>query len=1094
MADMGATVGGANVRITPNTKKFAGELRQKLQDIEKRIAMRLRVEIDTRQIAQQASKASKQAEQAAEQIDLPTDIDTSKVVESARRASKQAQEAAEQIDVPMDVDSTRLATSVRRAASSAQKAVGKLRIPFDFDGAQVAAGVRKAASVAKRAIPKIEIPLGTRTAGVVASVRGTVARIKAVAGKINLPFDVDSSRLVGSVRRAAAVAGRVAKVNIPIDVDAAKLVAKTRAAVSKARAAAGKIDVWIDVHKPKLAPLLNTFGGLTRISTAVAGLSVAAGGAVSVLGGLAPILTAVGAAAVSAAVPIGSLAAGLAPAALGGAILGVGTLKSIVAGLGDVLKETDPKKYAEKFSQLPSGIKPAVEEIRKLQNSFKLAGQAAQTAFFSKLQNLSQVKNLIVPIRNAMKGLAGDMGRAANGLIQFTTSGTGLTAMKQLLSNSSTAMGSLVGALGQAARGVIALGAAGSPIFAEMAQKINQVATAWQQKMVAGFQNGSLEAGMRRGITVLGELWAKVQQVGTIVGNVFRAMNAAGQPFLGTIGQAIEATAAWTSSAQGMGTMVTFFQSLSAATAAVAPLLGQIAGIIGGVLAPAASQAIQVLAPFVGTVLEGMRAGLEAIAPVLPVVAGQLGTAMSALAPILPQVGEAIGQILQAVAPLLPLVARMASEILPTLIPIVVGFVEAATKVLEWAIKIWPVLAIVAAAIFGLVNPFGFVAVAVGALVGALVAFWPQIQQWITNVVGGFRNMLVEAKDKVDQLEANVKQKFSDMWNAVTQTVIRLWNGVVNWFTNGVNSAQQKATQFKDSVVSAFVSAKNWMVSTISGAWNAVTTWFVNGVNGAVNLVVSFAQRVGQWFVNVKNRMVAMISGAWRVVTSWFRNGVNSAVNIVSSFAQRVWNWFSNLRTGMVNRAQNAWRSVTAYFKVGVQNAISWVRSLPQRAVNALGNVGSRLFRSGKALIQGFIDGMKAMFGKIARTAKNAVKKARDYFPFSPAKKGPFSGRGWVLYSGHSVGEAFAEGIQQRSRGVGAATRSLMDAAQGNLDGFKADVSAVTSATNAAGTQQGRAAADYSISVGTIIAADQDKPLREMKQMQQMALIRGGVL
>lgn len=101
---------------------------------------------------------------------------------------------------------------------------------------------------------------------------------------------------------------------------------------------------------------------------------------------------------------------------------------------------------------------------------------------------------------------------------------------------------------------------------------------------------------------------------------------------------------------------------------------------------------------------------------------------------------------------------------------------------------------------------------------------------------------------------------------------------------------------------------------------------------------------------------------------------------------------------------------------------------------------------------------------------------------------------GGCCISGHSVGEAFAEGIEQRSRGVGAATRSLMEAAQGNLDGFKADVSAVTSANNAAGTQQGRAAADYSISVGTIIAADEERPLREMKQMQQMALIRGGVL
>ena len=80
-----------------------------------------------------------------------------------------------------------------------------------------------------------------------------------------------------------------------------------------------------------------------------------------------------------------------------------------------------------------------------------------------------------------------------------------------------------------------------------------------------------------------------------------------------------------------------------------------------------------------------------------------------------------------------------------------------------------------------------------------------------------------------------------------------------------------------------------------------------------------------------------------------------------------------------------------------------------------------------------------------------------------------------MLYSGHAVGESFAAGIEQRSRGVGAATQSLMDAAQGNLDGFRADVRAVTSVNDVA-NGGGRVAADYSISVGTIIAADEERP------------------
>lgn len=1093
MADMGATIGGANVRITPNTRKFAGELRKKLQDAEKRIAMRLRVEIDTRQLSRQVSSASKQVEQAAEKIDLPTDIDAAKVAESARRASKVAERAVEKVGLGFEADTSSAVSTVQKSVSTAKRAVGKIILPLDVNGAQVAAGVRKAASAARRALPEINIPLGARAATLVASVRRAAGKAKAVSGKISLPIDADNSRLLRSVRAAAALVQRVSKINIPVGVAARGLVVGVKAAVARAQAAAGKIDVWIDVHKSQLLMLPRLFGGLSRFSGMVAGLSVAAGGAVSVLGGLAPIITAVGAAAVSAAVPIGTLAAGLAPAALGGAILGVGTLKSIVAGLGDVLKETDPEKYAEKFSQLPSGIKPAVAEIRKLQNSFKLAGQAAQTAFFQKLQNLGQIRNLIAPIRTAMVSLAAEMGRTANALIQFTTSGSGLVMMKQLILNARSAMVPLVQAFGQATRGIIALGAAGSPILVEMSWKVNKLAQDWQQKMVTAFNNGSLEAGMRRGVAVLGELWTKVQQVGSIVGNVFSAMNAAGQPFLGTIGQIIESMSRWTGSDTGMYSMTVFFQSLSAATAAVAPLIGQVASILATTLVPAASQTIQVLAPFVSTVLEGMRKGLEAIAPVLPQIGEQLGQAMSSLAPVLPVVGDAIAQILQAIAPLVPLVARMAAEILPTLIPVVVGFVQAAAKVLEWAIQALPVLLPVAAAIFALVNPFGAVAIAVGGLVGALVAFWPQITQWVSNLVGRFRDMVIEVRDKCDQFEQNVKDTFVRLWNSTTQTVARMWNAVVSWFVNGANWAGAKITQFKDAAVNKFVSVKNSMVNAISVAWNTVKNWFINGANSAVNVVVGLAQRIGTWFLNIRNRMVNMIMGTWNAVTSWFRSGGTNSVNIIASFAQRVWNWFTNLRAGMVNRVQAAWQAVVAYFRVGVQNAISWVSSLPQRAVNALGNVGNLLFNSGKALIRGFIEGIKSMFGAVGRAAKGAVQKARDFFPNSPAKTGPFSGRGWVLYSGRAVGESFAAGIEQRSRGVGAATQSLMDAAQGNLDGFRADVRAVTSVNDVA-NGGGRVAADYSISVGTIIAADEERPLREMKQMQQMALIRGGAL
>jgi hypothetical protein len=93
---------------------------------------------------------------------------------------------------------------------------------------------------------------------------------------------------------------------------------------------------------------------------------------------------------------------------------------------------------------------------------------------------------------------------------------------------------------------------------------------------------------------------------------------------------------------------------------------------------------------------------------------------------------------------------------------------------------------------------------------------------------------------------------------------------------------------------------------------------------------------------------------------------------------------------------------------------MGWIRGLPGRAVAALGSIGSRLYASGRALIGGFISGILSRIGEVARAASRAVSAAREYFPFSPAKKGPFSGRGYTSYSGAALIQGFEDGITGR--------------------------------------------------------------------------------
>ena len=61
------------------------------------------------------------------------------------------------------------------------------------------------------------------------------------------------------------------------------------------------------------------------------------------------------------------------------------------------------------------------------------------------------------------------------------------------------------------------------------------------------------------------------------------------------------------------------------------------------------------------------------------------------------------------------------------------------------------------------------------------------------------------------------------------------------------------------------------------------------------------------------------------------------------------------------------------------------------------------------------------------------METARSWLPFSPAKRGPFSGKGWTLYSGESIMSAFAEGVDKTAPEAADAISAAMSRAQGAM-------------------------------------------------------------
>ena len=219
--------------------------------------------------------------------------------------------------------------------------------------------------------------------------------------------------------------------------------------------------------------------------------------------------------------------------------------------------------------------------------------------------------------------------------------------------------------------------------------------------------------------------------------------------------------------------------------------------------------------------------------------------------------------------------------------------------------------------------------------------------------------------------------------------------------------------QIKAATVAAFTGVKNFPVNI----WTTVVSWVVGKVTGFVTSVVN------TWN-NLKSRSLAVFNLIKAVIKNAIVTMVVAVVSKIAEFKARVLNTWNMIRA----RTLSVFAAIVSTVTSKIAAVVNTVKSLPGKAKAALGNLGGLLKGAGKSLIQGFINGINNMIGKVTSAAKNVVSKVRDFFPFSPAKTGPFSGRGYTTYSGKALVGDFAKAMTTEISSVRSAANSVAKA------------------------------------------------------------------
>lgn len=512
-----------------------------------------------------------------------------------------------------------------------------------------------------------------------------------------------------------------------------------------------------------------------------------------------------------------------------------------------------------------------------------------------------------------------------------------------------------------------------------------------------------------------------------------------------------------------------FLEPLKAAFAGLGPTLGPVIGQVMSV--------VQAFSPL-HMVMEALLPVLPQIGATLGQVAGilvsGLGSALQAVVPAITQVASVLtGALTQGLVALMPAI----SALLPQIATLATTLVGALLPVIQ---ALYPVLTQVATTIIGvLVQAFT-------ALLPVIMSLLPVVTQ-VASVVGEVLLVAVQALSPLITMLADVFAALVPALVPVIAAVVQ----VVSALAPVVSIVGDLIGALLPPLVDLFMALLQPVLDLIAPLVGALAPILTTVANIISSLLVPIIGVLADWLgrlVGFVTPVISVIAGGLVSAISTLIRWVVQAVAAIVSFAGDALAAFGRFASA-------------AGEKVG--EAIDFVAGIPGAVLGVFANAGSWLVDSGRNIIEGLIDGVKAMASRVVDAVSDVLGAARDLLPFSPAKKGPFSGKGWTLYSGRSISSALADGIRQEGRQVVAATREVAGLAAVNLPGATVGSPTVYGAgSGAPGASSGPSPAD-ALGVGsasgysgpsTIVVVDADGNLIGRMRVEAGKVATGQVI
>lgn len=285
------------------------------------------------------------------------------------------------------------------------------------------------------------------------------------------------------------------------------------------------------------------------------------------------------------------------------------------------------------------------------------------------------------------------------------------------------------------------------------------------------------------------------------------------------------------------------------------------------------------------------------------------------------------------------------------------------------------------------INPFVALAVAIGAVVGALVFFFTQTKTG-REVWANFVEFLKTSWQSVMDFFSGIGSWFSEIWTATVEGAKGIWNGLVSWFSE--------------------------LIANIQNAWNGVTEFFTNLWNSIVqvtqtvwNTVTSFIGTVVQNIMNFFQPLISFYQSLWNLIFSI----INLVLQLILAGVRAVVQGIQNVFQAMGNFINSVWQSILNFFKPIFQT----ISNVASQVFSAIGNFASQAW----GVVQGVWSVVSGWFSGIFNSVKSAVSSAFNAF-------GGFARSAWGAIT--SVFSAVGSWFSGKFDAIKGAVSSVFDA------------------------------------------------------------------